>query len=77
MNIGQILETHLGGASASLGKQVSNLLSKMQLEGHSNKIKAKLIDIYDDENHKKIINKMNDDDIFDLAYNIPEDKRTL
>ena len=42
MNIGQILETHLGWASASLGKQVSNLLDKMQLEGHSNKIKAKL-----------------------------------
>ena len=30
MNIGQILETHLGWASASLGKQVKAMLSKIQ-----------------------------------------------
>ena len=33
MNIGQILETHLGWASASLGKQVNSMLTKMQTEG--------------------------------------------
>jgi DNA-directed RNA polymerase subunit beta len=42
----------------------------MQLEGHSNKIKAKLTEIYEGENHKKLINKMNDDDIIELANNI-------
>jgi DNA-directed RNA polymerase subunit beta len=72
MNIGQILETHLGWASASLGKQVSDMLRKMQIEGHSNDIKSKLIKIYDNANHKKIINKMNDDDIFELSNNLRE-----
>ncbi len=72
MNIGQILETHLGWASASLGRQVSSMLSKMHLEGHSNNIKNKLIEIYSEENHKKIINKMNDDDIVELAHNIKD-----
>ena len=30
MNIGQILETHLGWASASLGRQVNDMINKMQ-----------------------------------------------
>ena len=32
MNIGQILETHLGWASASLGRQVSDMITKMKNE---------------------------------------------
>ena len=39
MNIGQILETHLGWASASLGKQVSEMISKMKIEGQTNDLK--------------------------------------
>ena len=35
MNIGQILETHLGWASASLGKQVKEMLAKIQSEGQT------------------------------------------
>jgi DNA-directed RNA polymerase subunit beta len=72
MNIGQILETHLGWASASLGKQVSELLKNMQVEGHSNDIKSKLVEIYNDEKHTKLIKQMNDDNIFDLANNLRE-----
>ena len=72
MNIGQILETHLGWASASLGKQVSELLKNMQIEGHSNNIKSKLVEIYNDEKHTKLIKQMNDDNIFDLANNLRE-----
>ena len=44
MNIGQILETHLGWASASLGKASFRNAKKMQIEGHSNNIKSKLIE---------------------------------
>ena len=53
MNIGQILETHLGWAAASLGKQVNDMLSKMQTAGHTRDLKNKLLDIYEDESHKK------------------------
>ena len=72
MNIGQILETHLGWASASYGKQVKEMLTKMQSEGESSNLKDKLIEIYNHNSHKKLINKMNDDEIFELADNIKD-----
>ena len=72
MNIGQILETHLGWASASLGNQVNEMISKMQVDGHTKDLKNKLLEIYDLEEHKSKINKMNDDEILELANNLKE-----
>ena len=72
MNIGQILETHLGWASASLGKQVNEMISKMKTAGHTRDLKNKLLSIYDQEVHKKTVDKMNDDDILELADNLKE-----
>ena len=42
MNIGQILETHLGWASASMGRQVTQMIDKMQKEGQTKDLKNKL-----------------------------------
>ena len=53
MNIGQILETHLGWASASLGKQVNAMISKMQTAGHTRDLKDKLVEIYEKESQRK------------------------
>ena len=72
MNIGQILETHLGWASASLGKQVNEMLKKIQSEGQTNNLRNKLLEIYDLENHQKIIKNMNDDEILELGNNLKE-----
>ena len=72
MNIGQILETHLGWASSSLGKQVNQMINKMQVEGQTKDLKNKLLEIYDDENHKKSIEIMNDDDVLELAQNLKD-----
>ena len=72
MNLGQILETHLGWASSLLGKQVNEMIGKMQNEGHSKDLKNKLVDVFNEENHKKSINKMNDDDLLELANNLKE-----
>ena len=72
MNIGQILETHLGWASASLGKQVKAMLGKMQTAGHTRDLKQKLLQIYDHKSHNKIVEKMNDDEVLDLANNLTE-----
>ncbi len=72
MNIGQILETHLGWASASLGKQVKEMLAKIQSEGQTNNLRNKLLEIYDLENHQKIIKNMNDDEILELGNNLTE-----
>ena len=70
MNIGQILETHLGWASASLGKQVKEMLTKIQSEGQTDNLRNKLIEIYDLESHQKIIKNMNDDEILELGNNL-------
>ena len=72
MNIGQILETHLGWASSSLGRQVNQMINKMQVEGQTKDLKNKLLEIYDDENHKKSIEIMNDDDVLELAQNLKD-----
>ena len=72
MNIGQILETHLGWASASLGKQVNDMIEKIQNEGQTNDLKDKLLDIYDSDTHQKIIKKMGDDQILELANNLKD-----
>ena len=72
MNIGQILETHLGWASASLGRQVNEMLKKIQSEGQTNNLREKLLDIYTAEKHQKVIKNMNDDEILELGYNLKE-----
>ena len=72
MNIGQILETHLGWASASLGRQVNDMIKKIQTEGQTNNLKEKLLEIYNQADHKDIIKNMNDDDILELANNLKE-----
>ena len=72
MNIGQILETHLGWASASLGRQVNEMIDKMHKEGQTKDLKNKLLDIYDYANHQKSIQKMNDDEILELANNLKD-----
>ncbi len=72
MNIGQILETHLGWASASFGKQVKEMLNKMQNEGQTSNLKNTLMKVYDNDSHSKLVSKMNDDEVIELANNLKE-----
>ena len=72
MNIGQILETHLGWASASLGRQVNDMLNKLKSEGQTDNLREKLLDIYSAEKHQKVIKNMNDDEILELGNNLKE-----
>jgi DNA-directed RNA polymerase subunit beta len=72
MNIGQILETHLGWASASLGNQVNQMISQLKIDGQTKKLQDKLLDIYDYKDHKEEILKMNDDQMLELAENLKE-----
>ncbi len=72
MNIGQILETHLGWASASLGNQVNKMISKLKIDGQTKNLKEKLLEIYDYKYHKEEIMKMNEDQMLELAENLKE-----
>ena len=72
MNIGQILETHLGWASASLGSQVNEMITKLKTDGHTNDLKNKLLEIYDFKNHKEEIENMDDDQMLELSENLKD-----
>jgi DNA-directed RNA polymerase subunit beta len=64
MNVGQILETHLGWASAGLGRKVSQLL-----EQHTSvqTLRNRLKDLLDDKEITKMINGADDDTVIKIA----------
>ena len=70
MNVGQILETHLGWASAGLGRQVSEALEAYRQSGDVKGVRAKLDDVYEDADISVAIDKMSDEDVIELAHNV-------
>ncbi|MEJ1161192.1 DNA-directed RNA polymerase subunit beta [Prosthecomicrobium sp. N25] len=46
MNVGQILETHLGWACAGMGRQVGQLLDEYRKSGQVEALRERLVDIY-------------------------------
>jgi DNA-directed RNA polymerase subunit beta len=67
MNIGQILETHLGWAARGLGKQVDALV-----EQHAGPaaLRTKLKEIYDDAGISKLIDGAPDETVRKIAENV-------
>ncbi len=65
MNVGQILETHLGWACAGIGKQVRNALESFERDGDRKPLDAKLKEIYGKEELPKTT-----EEIRELAQNI-------
>ncbi len=51
MNVGQILETHLGWACAGLGRQVGEVIDKARRHGEFAAVREKLKEIYGDEQY--------------------------
>jgi len=75
MNVGQILETHLGWASASLGRQIGELVDSFTNPKHPNaadmdKLKAKLKDVYGDGEYKAKVNLLDDEQIVEMSNNL-------
>ncbi len=69
MNVGQILETHLGWAAAGLGDKISNIISEVQKSNKNDQLKSLLKDVYG-QNFKKHFGNMSDDEIFQQANNL-------
>ncbi len=74
MNVGQILETHLGWAAAGLGRQIKNALAKMAIEEHKDvsMLRTTLDHVYEDNEIVKDIKSMSDNDVVELATNLTE-----
>ncbi len=60
MNVGQILETHLGWASVTLGKQIKELLDNME---NVNELRDKFKDIFTQKQYDKFFAQMSDEDL--------------
>ncbi len=68
MNVGQILETHLGWACSELGEQIKNLLK--EFENKAEDVKKKLQEIYGNDFYTDVISKLSKKEIFELVENI-------
>ncbi len=63
MNIGQILETHLGWASKEVGRKVAQLAKTYQIEG----VKRMLAELFTPEELEELIKHKSDEEILELA----------
>ncbi len=72
MNVGQILETHLGWAAAGLGRQIREAISEAQKEkkAAAEEIRKKLLEFYPEPENQSEIKGMNEDEVIELAHNL-------
>ncbi len=69
MNVGQILETHLGWAASGLGKKIGKMIEDAR-EVSVAQIKKQLREIYGEKSFKRDIADLSDEQTIDLARNL-------
>jgi len=75
MNVGQILETHLGWASASLGRQIGEMIDSFNDPKHPaaaeiTELKAKLKDVYGEGEYNAKVTLLDDTQVVEMANNL-------
>ena len=70
MNVGQILETHLGWASHGLGKQIASMIGEIAKTSSSLDLRDSLNNIYGKDQYDSQIAPVNDKQVFELAGNL-------
>lgn len=71
MNVGQILETHLGWACAGMGKQIGKLLDDARANGGGKeKIVQHLKTVYSKNEFDDVIKGLDDEAVFELSQNV-------
>ncbi len=71
MNVGQILETHLGWASAGLGRQIGDIVDKARRSGNQTRELRKILNgIYTDKTDRDDVKEMDDQQIMELGENL-------
>ena len=75
MNVGQILETHLGWAARGLGKQIGEAAEAARASGQAKELRKKLTEIYPDSQYSDRLAPMSDEQIIEqselLARGVP------
>jgi len=72
MNVGQILETHLGWACAGIGKQIADMADDIRNETVSDtkKLRAKMKAVYTPEEFKEKIDPLSDEELLEMSDNL-------
>ncbi|NBP73411.1 MAG: DNA-directed RNA polymerase subunit beta, partial [Alphaproteobacteria bacterium] len=70
MNVGQILETHLGWASAGLGNKIGDMLDKAVREGKISQLQNEMKEIYGKETFDEDISALDENQVIELAENL-------
>ncbi len=71
MNVGQILETHLGWAAAGLGRQIGQLVSRLERDGKDPKeLRRVLGTIYTAKDEQAEIKELDDKEVIELGQNL-------
>ena len=69
MNVGQILETHLGGAALYLGKQIDEMI---QREWTGDALRAKMKKVFTDPHHIELLDTLDDKGLLRYAQTLRE-----
>ncbi len=68
MNIGQIMEVHLGWAAKNLGAQISRLAREHDIK----KVKARLNDVFGSDEIESVFGKMSDENLREFAIGLEQ-----
>jgi DNA-directed RNA polymerase subunit beta len=72
MNVGQILETHLGWASHGLGRQISSMLKELSRSQETENLRETLKGIYGEPQYESQIAPLGDEELTELARNLKD-----
>ena len=67
MNVGQVLEVHLGWAAKGIGQRIGEML---QREAKAAEVREYLEQVYNRSGHKEELNKLKDDELMAMAQNL-------
>ena len=70
MNVGQILETHLGWASRGLGRQIGETIDKMSNGADMPKLRKQIEEAYGKETYQKEVKHFDDNEIVALGNSL-------
>ena len=70
MNVGQILETHLGWASHGLGRQIAQMLEQIGRSKELKDLRETLKGIYGDDQYDAQVGPLDDKELVELAGNL-------
>ncbi|MDP6388450.1 MAG: DNA-directed RNA polymerase subunit beta, partial [Alphaproteobacteria bacterium] len=70
MNVGQILETHLGWATRSLGQQIGEILDGMSAKAGDKELRKRLGKTYGKQVEKSVLKSLDESELVELGNNL-------